>query len=87
MSTAAKTESFTDLCNERAPGKTWGEVAELTNTSPRTIWRLRHGLLPNPTRVTMQSIADGFSVGIERVEAAAKHSRDLAKRRRGPARV
>jgi transcriptional regulator with XRE-family HTH domain len=84
------TETFTDLTNVCAPGVSWGEVAKLTGTSPRTIWRLRHGLLVRPTRGTLQSIAVGYGCPLARVEAAVAVSRQqqvAARKRRRTARV
>lgn len=72
----APSDDFEDLCNTRAPSKTWAEVAVITNTSPRTLLRLRYGLLKNPNRVTLQNIANGFKVPVKRVAAAVRRTRD-----------
>ena len=69
-------ESFEDLVNSLAPGKSWSDVATLTHTSARTLWRLRHGRLERPTRVVMHNISAGLRCTTRRVEAAVRVTRE-----------
>lgn len=78
---ARTAEDFEALANAMAPGKSWEEVAVLTKRNARTIARLRQGALKRPTRVTLQSIADGFGCTLWRVEKAVAVSRRRAAAR------
>ena len=74
-------ETFEDLVNAMAAGKHWLAVAGQIGVSQRTLWRLRHGQLPRPTRPTLQGIADGLDAREADVEAAVAVSRRQAVRR------